>query len=85
MLATLIHRYDKKSFHFKKERITEILQAVRCNILWIVLIPYINLSNLSWIIKCPFFRNMEPLILLLLLLLIIIIIKRTNIFNVNML
>ena len=28
----------------------------------IVLIPYINLSKLSWIIKCLFFlRNMEPL------------------------
>ena len=27
----------------------------------IVLIPYINLLNLSWIIKCLFLRNMEPL------------------------
>ena len=27
MLATLIQRYDKKSFHFKNERLTEILQA----------------------------------------------------------
>ena len=26
----------------------------------IVLIPYINLLNLSWIIKCLFLRNMEP-------------------------
>ena len=25
MLATLIQRYDKKSFHFKNERLTEIL------------------------------------------------------------
>ena len=25
------------------------------------LIPYINLLNLSWIIKCLFLRNMEPL------------------------
>ena len=33
MLATLIQRYDeKKSFHFKNERQTEILQAVRCHI-----------------------------------------------------
>ena len=30
---TLIQRYDKKSFHFKYERLTEILQAVRCHIL----------------------------------------------------
>ena len=29
MLVTLIQRYDKKSFHFKNERLTEILQAVR--------------------------------------------------------
>ena len=28
MLATLIQRYDKKSFQFKNERQTEILQAV---------------------------------------------------------
>ena len=27
----------------------------------IVLMPYINLLNLSWIIKCLFLRNMEPL------------------------
>ena len=33
MLPTLIQRYDKKSFHFKKERQTEILWAVRCHIL----------------------------------------------------
>ena len=26
-----------------------------------LLIPYINLLNLSWIIKCPFLRNMDPL------------------------
>ena len=28
MLATLIQTYDKKSFHFKVEGLTEILQAV---------------------------------------------------------
>ena len=33
MLATLNQRYDKKSFHFKNERQTEISQAVRCHIL----------------------------------------------------
>ena len=27
----------------------------------IVLIPYINLLNLSWFIKCLILRNMEPL------------------------
>ena len=63
MLATLIQRYDKKLFHFKNERLTEILQAVRCHI---VLIPYINLLNLSWIINAYCLRNMVPLTLLLL-------------------
>ena len=33
MLPTLIQRYDKQSFHFKNDRLTEILQAVRCHIL----------------------------------------------------
>ena len=32
MLATLIQRYDKKSFYFKNEILTEILQAVKCHI-----------------------------------------------------
>ena len=30
MLPTLIQRYDKKSFKFKNERLTEILQAISC-------------------------------------------------------
>ena len=46
MLATLIQRYNKKSFHFKNERLTEILQAVRCHIL----------DN-----KISILRNMKPL------------------------
>ena len=33
MLATLIQRYDKKSFHFKNKKFTEVLQAVKCHIL----------------------------------------------------
>ena len=61
MLAILIQRYDKKSFHLKNERLTEILQAVRCHIFMIVSIPYINLLNISWIIECLFLRNMEHL------------------------
>ena len=61
ILATLIQRYDTKSFHFKNERLTEILQAVRVPLFMIVLIPYINLLNLSWIIKCLFLRDMESL------------------------
>ena len=36
MLPTMIQRYDKKIIfiQFKIERLTEILQAVRCHILW---------------------------------------------------
>ena len=38
MLATLIQRYDKKSFLFlsssKNESLNEILQAVTCHMLW---------------------------------------------------
>ena len=47
MLPTLIQRYDKKAFHFKNKRLTEVLQAVRCHIFMIVLIPYISLLNLK--------------------------------------
>ena len=61
MLASLIQGYDKKTFHFKNEKLTEILQAVRYHIFY-VLIPYIYLLKLSWIVKCLFLRNMEPLI-----------------------
>ena len=44
MLAPLIQRYGKKLFHFRNERLTEILQAVRCNILWLYWYMYqINL------------------------------------------
>ena len=32
MLATLIQRYDKKSFHFTNEALTEILLGVMCHI-----------------------------------------------------
>ena len=32
MLATLIQRYNKKSFHFKNKRLTEILRTVKCHI-----------------------------------------------------
>ena len=55
-------RYKIISFliSFKKERLTEIIQAVSCHI-FIVLIPYINLLNPFWIINCLFLRNMEPL------------------------
>ena len=40
MLAALIQRYDKKSFHFMSENLNEILQAVRCRILYLYLYIY---------------------------------------------
>ena len=58
MLATIIQRHDKKSFHFNHETLTEILQMPH---FMTVLIPYINLLNFSWIIKCLPLRDMEPL------------------------
>ena len=42
------------------------------------LIPYINLLNLSWIIKCLFLRNMAPLRQLLYLI-------KTNFFHFSLL
>ena len=58
MLATLIQLRQKKSFHFKNERLTEILQSVRCRIL---LLYYIIKPFLDTEMSCFFFRNMEPL------------------------
>ena len=76
MLPTLIQRYDKNHFNFnpvqdtikiisilikfKNERLTEILQAVRCHI-------YDRINTIYQFIKpfldtkCHFFRKMEPL------------------------
>ena len=48
MVATLIQRYVKKSFHFKNERLPHFI---------ILLIPY----KTFLIRKCLFLRNMEPL------------------------
>ena len=56
MLATLIHRCDKKN-RFKNERLTEILQAPD---FMIVLIPYISLLNLSLIINFYFLGIWSP-------------------------
>ena len=52
----------KKKNHFIS-RMRDYLKFTSCQVphLMIVLIPYINLINLSWIIKCLFLRNMEPL------------------------
>ena len=47
MLPILIQRYGKKSFYFKNDRLTEFLQAVREPYFMIILIPYVNLLNLS--------------------------------------
>ena len=71
MLATLIQRYDKNHFIFGpvQERETnwnftgcQVPHFIIVLIPYInVLIPYTNLLNPSWIIKCLFMRNMEPL------------------------
>ena len=44
-------------------RTRDLLKFYSCQVphFMTVLIPYINLLNLSWIIKCLFLRNMEPL------------------------
>ena len=46
MLAIVIQRYDKKSFHFKKERLTEILQAVTfydcINAIYLFIKPFLD-------------------------------------------
>ena len=54
-LATLIQKYDKNSFHFKNERLIEFSTGCQVPHFMIVLIPYINLLNLSWLIECLFF------------------------------
>ena len=58
ILPTLIQKYDKRSFHFwssSKTRLTEILQAVWCHILWLYYIHHFSNK------KCLFLTNMEPL------------------------
>ena len=63
MFAALrvIQRYDQKSFHFwssSRMRLTEILQTARSDA---TCYDCINTIYLSWIIKCLFLRNREPL------------------------
>ena len=54
MLAILTQRYEKKKvISFLIQFKNEILHAVRCQ--------NINSLTLSWIMKCLFLRNMEPL------------------------
>ena len=63
MLATLIQRYDKKSFYFKKEGLTEKLTVSGATFYDCIntLYSISYLLNLSWIINCLFSKNMEPL------------------------
>ena len=57
-LTTLIQRHDKKSFHFKTEKLYN-WNFTGCQVPYFmtVLTLYINLLNLSWIIKCLFFEE----------------------------
>ena len=59
MLATLIQIYNKKKFHFKNERQTEILQAVRCHIFLFIyqfIKPFLDnkmsISEEYWAFNC---------------------------------
>ena len=64
MLPTLIQRYDKNHFIFdpvKKCETTSIFTGCQMPHFMIILIPYINLLNFSWMKNAYFFRNMEPL------------------------
>ena len=64
MLPTFIQRYVKNHFIFDPVQTRETNRKFTgCEMphFMIILIPYINLLNLSWIMKCPFLRNTEPL------------------------
>ena len=65
MLPTLIQRYNKKNrFIFdpvQKRETKWIFTGCQMPHFMIIFIPYINLLNLSWIKKCLFLKNMEPL------------------------
>ena len=57
-------RYNKKSFHFwskSKQKTNRNFTGCQIPHCMMVLILYINFSKLSWIKKCLFLRNMEPL------------------------
>ena len=60
MLATLIQRYNKKSFHFKNDllkfyRLSDATFYYLINTIYQFIKPYLE-------IKCLFLREMEPLI-----------------------
>ena len=63
MLATLIQRYDKV-ISFQEWETNWNFTGCQVPHFMVVLIPKINLLNLSWIIKYLLLRNMEPLTVL---------------------
>ena len=63
MLAILIQKYDKKIISFQERETNGNFTGCQVPHFMIVLTPQINLSNLSWIIRCLFLRNTEPLTL----------------------
>ena len=64
MLPALIQRYDKKNHctfdQDQNERISEILQAIKCHIFYRINTIYQFINNFLDI-KCVFLRDMEPL------------------------
>ena len=61
MLATIIQRYEKKIISFQERETNWSFTGCQVPHFMIVLIPFIGWLYLSWIIKCLFLRNMEPL------------------------
>ena len=58
--STVSQRYDKKIISFQERETKWNFTGCQAPIFMIVSLPYINLLNLSWRIKCLFLRNMEP-------------------------
>ena len=70
ILATLIQRYDQNFIPFQERETNWNFTGFQVPHFMIVLIPHINLLNLSYIIKYLFLRTMEPLRAILFTLLI---------------
>ena len=61
MLAILIQGYDKKTISSQLRETKWNFSCYQVPYFKIVLVQYINLLNVSWIIKSLVLKNMEPL------------------------